>query len=191
MISSGLKVKVHYVGTLDDGTVFEDTRKRGKPFEFVLGDRRMLFDFDRAVAGLSEGTSCKIHIPAISAFGEYNDDLIDEIPTSKLAGAKDLPVGKYIMLRGEGGRPVRAKVVSVDDDVVRFDYNHPMAGKNLNFEIELLEVERKSVIEQERGAHGCDCHKVQEGLQLGSPHGLSDHFQGHHHGEHDCDHVHA
>lgn len=164
MISAGLRVKVDYRGTLDDGTEFDSTYSRGEPLEFVLGQRTVLPSFERAVACLSEGASCKIRIPAVDAYGFYNEGLVDEVPVDDIAHAERLPVGSYISLRGEDGRPVRAKVLEVRDGIVRFDYNHPLAGKDLDFEIELLEVERRPAIEQEKHPALCSCHRVQSAL---------------------------
>lgn len=170
MISSGLRVKIHYKGTLDDGTEFDNSYTRNNPLEFVMGTRAVLPTFESAVSSLSENERCTIHIPAVSAYGFYNEDLVDCVPVEGVGNAEELPVGSYIALRGADGKPVRAKVVGIENGYVMFDYNHPLAGKDLTFEIELLEVERKTAIESEKHVGHCDCHRVRDTLVGNIPH---------------------
>lgn len=160
MISPGLRVKVHYRGTLDDGTEFDNSYQRGGPIEFVMGKHTMLPAFEYAVSTLSEGTSCNIHIPAVDAYGFYKEDLIDEVPIESIEHPERLPIDQIIQMRGEDGKLIRAKVLKISDGSVFLDYNHPLAGQALNFKIELLEVERKTAIEQEKMGQPCRCHEV-------------------------------
>lgn len=177
MIAPGLHVKVHYTGTLDDGTVFDSSRKRNEPLEFVMGDHKTLFAFEQAVARLAEGASCKIRLSPDEAYGEYRENQLDTVPLASF-GSRRPPLGQYIQMRVRG-RVVRAKVVSIEGDSVTLDYNHPLAGQYVNFEITLLEVERKSALEQEQDYHSCDCHRVAESLSAA-------HGQHHHHHSHAC-----
>ena len=177
MLSPGRKVQVHYKGTLDDGTVFDSSYDRGEPLEFVLGERKMLFGFEKAVMGMQVGDTVSIHLGPEDAFGPHRDNQIDRIPVESFPNADQLPVGAYIQMRVKG-RNVRAKVVGVEDGEVILDYNHPLAGQAVNFEITLVDVEHKDALEEEREAHGCSCHRVADSL-------AAMHGHAHHH-----DHVH-
>jgi len=172
MIKQGTRVKVHYTGTLDDGTVFDSSYMRGEPLEFTLGSRKMLFDFEQAVARLTEGATCKIHLTPLRAYGPWYDNQIDSVPLEKFGG-KTPPIGQLIQMRA-GRRMVRAKVVRIENGAVVLDYNHPLAGQNVNFEITLVEVEHKDALAEEQEAHGCSCHRVAESL-------------AHAHHEHTCE----
>jgi FKBP-type peptidyl-prolyl cis-trans isomerase 2 len=165
MVPAGRHVKIHYIGTLEDGTEFDNSYKRGEPLEFVMGSRKVLGGIEDLVNTLGVGTKGHVHILAGSAFGAYNEDLIDRIPKASVSNADKLPVGNYVMLKGEGGRPVRAKIVSVGDDEIVLDYNHPLAGHDIDFEVELVDVEEPDAIEEEKHPVECDCHRVQHSLE--------------------------
>lgn len=129
MSNKGKQVKVHYVGTLDDGTKFDSSRDRNQPLEFTCMAGQMIPGFDAAVEQMEVGEVRDVHIPAAEAYGEHRDELV-----------QSLPVGSQIMLMGPGGRPMQATIVKAENGEVSFDLNHEMAGKDLNFNIELLEV---------------------------------------------------
>lgn len=130
MSNDGKKVKVHYVGTLDDGTKFDSSRDRGEPLAFTCMAGQMIKGFDAAVREMEVGEVRDVHIPAAEAYGERHDELV-----------QSLPVGARVMLVAPNGRPMPATVVAADGGRVTFDMNHEMAGKDLNFNIELLEAE--------------------------------------------------
>ncbi len=140
MSNEGKKVKVHYVGTLDDGTKFDSSRDRNEPLEFTCMAGQMIRGFDAAVKDMEVGQVIDVHIPAAEAYGEKRDDLIQTIPVSMLPGAENLSAGQKVMLADPSGHPFPATVVEVKDGNITFDLNHEMAGKDLNFNIELLEV---------------------------------------------------
>lgn len=139
MGNEGKHVKVHYVGTLDDGTEFDSSRRRGEPLEFECMAGQMIPGFDRAVRDMAVGEVRTVRLEPADAYGERRPELVQTIPLSQLPGAERLKVGERIMVRTSGG-PVPTTVVGKTDDTITFDLNSEMAGKALTFEIELLEV---------------------------------------------------
>lgn len=140
MSNEGKKVKVHYVGTLDDGTKFDSSRDRNEPLEFTCMAGQMIKGFDAAVKDMKVGQVVDVHIPAAEAYGERRDDLMQTVPVNMLPGAENLTAGDKVMLASPSGQPFPATVAKVEDGNITFDMNHEMAGKDLNFNIELLEV---------------------------------------------------
>ena len=138
MSNEGKKVKVHYVGTLDDGSVFDSSRERNEPLEFTCMAGMMIPGFDKAVAAMEVGQIVDIRLEPADAYGEYDASRVQEVPVVNIPNGNELPVGRTIYMQDEGGFfPVQ--VVKIEDGIVTFDLNHPMAGKALNFNIELLE----------------------------------------------------
>ena len=140
MSNQGKKVKTHYRGTLDDGTQFDSSYDRGEPLEFTCGAGQMIKGFDAAVVDMQVGEKKTVHIPAAEAYGERRNDLMQTVPVSMLPGAENLSTGDKVMLASPSGQPFPATVAKVEDGNITFDMNHEMAGKDLNFNIELLEV---------------------------------------------------
>lgn len=141
MSNAGKKVKVHYTGTLDDGTKFDSSIDRGEPLEFVCMAGQMIPGFDKAVESMNVGDTITVHLEPSEAYGERSEEAIQTIPLANIPGAEDLPVGETVFLQGPNGQPFPAKVAAMDGTTVTFDMNHELAGKPLNFEIELLEAE--------------------------------------------------
>ncbi len=141
MSNEGKKVKVHYVGTLDDGTKFDSSRDRNEPLAFTCMAGQMIPGFDEAVKDMTVGQIADVHIPAAEAYGERHEEAVQPVPVAQLPGSETLVAGQQVTLGTPEGYPVMATVVSNDGTTVVFDTNHPMAGKDLNFNIELLEVE--------------------------------------------------
>lgn len=139
MSNSGKKVKTHYRGTLDDGTQFDSSYDRGEPIEFTCGAGQMIPGFDAAVVDMALGEKKSVHIPAKDAYGEYNEQAVQKIPANQVPNADQLPVGQTVYFNSPYGL-MPAKVVSVTIDEVVLDMNHELAGKDLNFDIELVEV---------------------------------------------------
>jgi FKBP-type peptidyl-prolyl cis-trans isomerase 2 len=140
MAKSGQKVKAHYRGTLDDGTVFDDSYKRGEPIEFVVGVGQMIPGFDAAILEMEPGERKTVRIPAADAYGERQEEAVQSVPTQYIPNAEKLPIGEYIHMPLEGGRMARCKVVKVENGEATFDLNHELAGQDLTFEIELVQV---------------------------------------------------
>lgn len=141
MSNEGKKVKVHYVGTLDDGTKFDSSRDRNEPLAFTCMAGQMIPGFDEAVKDMTVGQIVDVHIPAAEAYGERHEEAVQPVPVAQLPGSENLVAGQQVTLGTPEGYPVMATVVSNDGATIVFDTNHPMAGKDLNFNIELLEVE--------------------------------------------------
>ena len=140
MVKQGDLVHVEFVGTLDDGSEFSNSHLVDEPFEFVVGSGEMLPAFERAVCALQPGEETDIRIPAEEAYGLYDDSLVERVPVAIVPNAHKLPVGEYIEIPLNELEEIRVKVVKIEKGVVYFDHNHELAGKALNFHIELVEV---------------------------------------------------
>ena len=140
MAHEGKKVKVHYRGTLTDGTQFDSSYDRGEPLEFTVASGMMIAGFDEAVQDMAVGEKRTVTLPPEKAYGTRQDELILTFPAEQVPNMAELKAGDTIYLRSPMGNPVPAKVVSTGKQLV-VDANHELAGKTLVFEIELLEVE--------------------------------------------------
>ena len=136
---AGDTVKVHYQGTLEDGTVFDTTTDK-EPFEFTIGKGEVISGFDKAVEGMSVGEKQSIALKPAEAFGEYHKELILEVPRSQLPAEIDPQVGMALQAKDPEGNVTRMNVIKVSDESITLDSNHPMAGKNVNFDIELIAI---------------------------------------------------
>ena len=139
MANAGQKVKVHYVGTLDDGLIFDSSVIRNEPIEFIAGSGQVIPGFDAAILSMEVGEKRKIHIPAAEAYGEYSEEFIEGVPLEQIPNSDQLPVGEYIVFPSPDGTSFRTKVLRIEDGKVFFDHNHELAGQNLNFDLELIE----------------------------------------------------
>lgn len=140
MSNQGKKVKTHYRGTLDDGTQFDSSYDRGEPLEFTCGAGQMIKGFDAAVADMEVGEVKEIHLMPEEAYGMPDPNAILELEIAKLPGSEELQVGQQVYLTNQMGQPFPVKVIAKDEVNITFDANHEMAGKELNFKIELVEV---------------------------------------------------
>ncbi|MBQ2626682.1 MAG: peptidylprolyl isomerase, partial [Eubacterium sp.] len=138
--NAGKKVRVHYKGTFDDGTQFDSSYDRGEPMEFLSGAGQMIPGFDKAVVDMEPGQKVEIHLEPEEAYGMPDPGNIITLLIEDLAGSEDLAVGQRIFLRNMMGQSFPVVVTEKDDEKITFDANHEMAGKALNFVIELLEV---------------------------------------------------
>ena len=136
----GKKVRAHYRGTFNDGTQFDSSYDRGQPLEFTCGAGQMIPGFDAAVADMDVGQTVDVHLMPSEAYGEKDPAAVFSIEISKLPGAEGASVGQQVYLQNQYGQPFLVKVVAKDDTTITFDANHEMAGKELNFRIELVEV---------------------------------------------------
>lgn len=135
----GDTVRVHYTGQLDDGTEFDSSRDRD-PLEFEVGSGQVIAGFESAVAGMTVGDSCTTKIIAAEAYGPRRDDLVVDIERSQLPADMDLEVGQALQVKDQNDQPFVVHVAAVADESVKLDANHPLAGQDLTFEIELVEI---------------------------------------------------
>ncbi len=131
---------VHYRGTFNDGTQFDSSYDRGEPLEFQCGAGMMILGFDSAVADMDVGQTIQIHLKPFEAYGEVDPRAFIKAKIAELPGSENLTVGSQAYLQTPNGQPFKVKVESIEDGVITFNANHEMAGKELNFTIELLEV---------------------------------------------------
>ena len=136
----GKTCKTHYKGTFNDGTQFDSSYDRGEPLEFVCGAGMMIKGFDAAVANMEVGEKVDVHLMPEEAYGEADPEAIFTIELAQLPGSEDLEAGQQVYLQNAYGQPFPVKVVEKNDETITFDANHEMAGKELNFTIELVEV---------------------------------------------------
>lgn len=137
---NGDTVRIHYTGRLEDGTVFDSSEDRD-PLEFTIGEEQVIPGFEEAVEGMQEGESKTAEIPSEAAYGEHRDDLVVSVPRDRLPEGMDPDVGERLQMQSPDGHTFNATVVDTDASSLEMDANHPLAGKDLTFEIELVKVD--------------------------------------------------
>ena len=135
----GDTVRVHYTGKLEDGTVFDSSLDR-EPIQFKIGEMAVIEGFEQMVSGMNPGEKKTQTIPAEQAYGPYSEELLLEIGRHELPEDLDPQVGQILEGSRQDGQRVSFKVKAVTEKTVTLDANHPLAGKNLIFEIELVEI---------------------------------------------------
>ena len=137
--NAGKTCRVHYKGTFNDGTQFDSSYDRGEPLEFVCGAGMMIKGFDAAVVNMEIGQVVDVHLMPEEAYGMPDPNAVMTFEIAQLPGSEDLTVGQQVYLSNAMGQPFPVKVTAKDDATVTLDANHEMAGKELNFRIELIE----------------------------------------------------
>ena len=135
----GDTVTVHYKGTLEDGSVF-DSSEGNPPLEFTIGAHEVIDGFENAVIGMSAGDRKTQEIPPGDAYGEREDELVFHIPRNSMQPGFDVSPGDFVRVTLPDGQTAPMQVLEVDDEAVTLDANHPLAGKTLTFELELLTI---------------------------------------------------
>ena len=135
----GNTVKVHYTGTLEDGSVF-DTSVGKEPLEFTLGEGRVITGFENAVRGMKVGQSKTVSIPVDEAYGQHRDDLVLVVERSQLPEDREPEVGQQLYMQQPNGSTITVIIIELSETTATLDANHPLAGKDLTFEIELVEI---------------------------------------------------
>lgn len=136
---NGDTVKIHYSGTLEDGTLFDSSQGR-EPIELTLGGGKVIPGFETAIVGMSAGENKTVTIPVDQAYGPHHDHLTRDVPRSTIPDNIDLAEGMVLHAKGPEGQTLNFTVTSFDDETVQIDGNHPLAGKDLTFALELVEI---------------------------------------------------
>jgi peptidylprolyl isomerase len=136
-LETGMTVRVHYRGTLDDGTQFDSSEGRN-PLEFTIGAGQVISGFEEAVVALSPGDSVTVTLPADEAYGAHMPEAIQTVPVT--AFADEPPLGATVEMLTPDGHNLSAIVTEVGEEDVVLDFNHPLAGQTLTFKIDLVEV---------------------------------------------------
>lgn len=139
-VEKGTKIKVHYKGTLEDGTEFDNSKNRGSTLDFEVGAGLMIKGFDENVVGMGEGEVRTFTLAPEDAYGPIHEEAYRLFPKEAF-GDNDIEVGGVVEGNNGQGQPMMARIANISDDGVLLDLNHPLAGKNLTFEVELIEIE--------------------------------------------------
>lgn len=135
----GNTVKVHYTGKLEDGNIFDSSEGRD-PIEFLIGAGNVIPGFEQAVIGMSSGESKTFTIPSDEAYGPYHDELVLAIAREQIPADMDVQVGQQLQVQNASGQVMPVIVTDVSDGTVTLDANHPLAGEDLTFTIELVDI---------------------------------------------------
>lgn len=138
-VRNGSSVSVHYRGTLSDGTEFDNSKVRGQTLNFQVGSGQMIAGFDNAVVGMTIGDVKKINLKADQAYGQPDPQAVQPVPRGAFPPDFEFLVGEVVQGNGPQG-PFLAKIIEEGEEEIILDFNHPLAGEELNFEIELLAV---------------------------------------------------
>jgi peptidylprolyl isomerase len=135
----GDTVRIHYTGTLNDGTQFDSSAGR-EPIEFTLGEQSVIAGFEAGVKGMQVGEQKSIQIPAEEAYGQHNDALVEEVPRQHFPQDMELQVGMQLQAQSPNGEHFNVVVTSLSEESATLDGNHPLAGETLNFDLELVDI---------------------------------------------------
>lgn len=135
----GNKVKIHYKGSLNDGTVFDSSEGR-EPLEIVLGSGEVIVGFDEAITGMTVGEKKSVNLPPEKAYGPRNEEMVMEAPKEHVPPDIKPEVGMKLQMGGANGELIVVEVTEITDTHIVLDANPPLAGKDLNFDIELVEI---------------------------------------------------
>ena len=146
--TTGDTVKVAYTGTLKDGTVFDKAGSE-KPIQFTLGNKQLISGFEQAVEGMEVGEKKSFSLSSDQAYGEYNQNAVVETSRNVLPDNVEPEVGMRLQAQDRNGNPVPVVISELGESTVKLDANHPLAGKDLAFEVELVDIQDKG---DEQGA---------------------------------------
>jgi FKBP-type peptidyl-prolyl cis-trans isomerase 2 len=138
-VKKGDSVKVHYKGTLTDGQLF-DTSEGRDPLEFKVGEGMVIAGFDNALIGMAIGEKKTVNIPVDEAYGQKSEDMIIKMPKDQIPADMDPQMGQELNLTDQDGNIIPVKVVGVSNAELILDANHPLAGMDLNFDLELISI---------------------------------------------------
>ncbi|MGI3165056.1 FKBP-type peptidyl-prolyl cis-trans isomerase [Pseudooceanicola sp. 200-1SW] len=136
---AGDTVRIHYTGTLTDGTTFDSSAGRD-PLEFTVGSGQIIPGLDKAIPGMAVGDTQKVEIPCTEAYGERNPDAMQQVPRDAIPAEIPLEMGLQLQMQTPQGQAIPVTVVEITDEAVTLDANHMLAGKDLVFDIEMVEI---------------------------------------------------
>ena len=139
-LKTGDKVKVHYTGTLKGGEKFDSSLERNQPLEFTIDDGQLLKGFNDAVKNLQVGDKTTIELKPEDAYGKYINEAVIQVKKSEFPEGMKYDLNGFIQGQDSEGKQVQGQVVKIEEESVDLDMNHPLAGEDLNFEIELVEI---------------------------------------------------
>lgn len=142
VVKNGDTVSVHYKGTLDDGTEFDSSHNRNEPLVFQVGSGQVIPGFDNAVTGMVPGSTKTVNLDPSNAYGPRNPEATEVVPKTAFPAGFPFEIGQQVQGTNPGGGQMTATITAEDKFTVTLDTNHPLAGKNLNFEIELVNVDQ-------------------------------------------------
>lgn len=140
VVKEGSIVSVEYKGTFDDGVMFDASEVHGKPLEFTVGARQVIQGFDKALVGMKKGEEKKVRLPPAEAYGEHNPEYLKKVPKSDLPNETPLKAGMILGVKLPNGTNLPVKIAEVTETEVTIDFNHPLAGKALNFEFKVVDI---------------------------------------------------
>lgn len=140
---NGDSVKIHYTGKLDDGTVFDSSAGR-EPLEFTIGEGQVIPGFEQMVIGMAQGESKTSTIAKDEAYGERRDDMVFKVERTQLPPDLNPEVGQELYMQQQGGYALPVLVVDTDESSVTIDANHPLAGQDLTFDVQLVSIDSPS-----------------------------------------------
>ncbi|RLB65862.1 MAG: peptidylprolyl isomerase [Deltaproteobacteria bacterium] len=138
IVAVGDQIRVNYVGRFENGSIF-DSSEGHEPLEFTVGAEQVIAGFDRVVVGMKAGESCKVVIAPEDGYGAHVPEMVAEVERHQIPDHEKLILGSMLEVSMEDGQTLEVQVVELSDDIVLLDGNHPLAGKELHFEIEILE----------------------------------------------------
>ena len=153
-IKKGDYVKVEYHGTLDDGTVLDSSENHCDPLVFEAGCNQVIPGFDKAILEMEPGEEKEIKIEAADAYGDVKLELIQKVSKEHVPEGQDIEKGMMLMVEMPNGGQIPATITEIEEETLTIDLNHPLAGKNLNFKLKLIEICDKP---PETEGCGCDC----------------------------------
>jgi FKBP-type peptidyl-prolyl cis-trans isomerase 2 len=136
---AGDTVRIHYTGTLNDGSEFDSSAGRD-PLEFTVGGGQIIPGLDREIVGMKVGDRKTVNVPCDEAYGQHNPEAMQEVPRASLPAEIEPEVGKRLQAVTQDGRQITVAIAAVTDDIVTMDANHPLAGQDLIFDVELVEI---------------------------------------------------
>lgn len=138
-VKPGDTVRIHYIGTLQDGSTFDSSEGRD-PLEFEVGSGKIIPGLDKAMPGMGLGEAKRVEVPFAEAYGPRHEEAMQAVPRAEVPENIELQLGMQLQVQGGGGQPMVVTVVELTDEQVMLDANHPLAGKDLIFDIELVEI---------------------------------------------------